>query len=340
MYAIPDAQGRRRRAWAYPLSVGLLVLVAWSDWATHQGLSFSIFYLFPICVAVWFGSARWGMGLAFLAACAWFAVDAASPRGPTGLFMPVWNGLVRLGFFAIVAYLLGRLGKALARETRMAGTDALTGALNSRAFYEQARAEISRAARHGRTFSVAYIDLDDFKRLNDSQGHTVGDEALMQVVSVIQNRFRASDLIARLGGDEFVVLLPETGSEGARMAVVGIRRALLDAMVKGGWPVTFSIGVATFEEAPSGVREMLKAADDCMYKAKKAGKNRIRFQRGTSVVFPPGREARPDLVKPLGEPLEFGVHAGWNSIPLLAWAVPGEGEDPDSFSTQYTFPCR
>jgi diguanylate cyclase (GGDEF)-like protein len=120
---------------------------------------------------------------------------------------------------------------------------------------------------------LAYIDLDNFKTVNDTYGHLIGDSLLRLVADTIRNNIRTTDVLARLGGDEFVVLLPETDFEQSEIVINKVQTQLLDEMKKNNWPVTFSIGAVTFLTPPESVDEMIKKADNLMYSAKKNGKN-------------------------------------------------------------------
>ncbi|HLM56720.1 MAG TPA: GGDEF domain-containing protein, partial [Pyrinomonadaceae bacterium] len=147
---------------------------------------------------------------------------------------------------------------------------------NKRHFVELAEAELGRARRHGHPFSVAYMDVDDFKLVNDHLGHSAGDRLLKSVAETIRRDVRSIDVVARLGGDEFAVLMPETDGRAARAAVERLRDRLAFAARQQGWPVTFSIGVATWDEPPPSVDEVLRRADELMYAAKRGGKNSVR----------------------------------------------------------------
>jgi diguanylate cyclase (GGDEF)-like protein/PAS domain S-box-containing protein len=164
---------------------------------------------------------------------------------------------------------------ALTAERRLARVDPLTGLANRRAFYEGAELERKRALRHSRPLSVAYIDLDNFKQINDRMGHEVGDQLLIQIGAILQNILRAEDLAARMGGDEFAIVFPENNYESARMAIQKTHRMLTEMAKDHKWPVSFSIGMVTFSVPPTSVEEMVRAADDLMYSVKHNGKNSI-----------------------------------------------------------------
>ncbi|MCU0822955.1 MAG: diguanylate cyclase, partial [Spirochaetes bacterium] len=168
-----------------------------------------------------------------------------------------------------------KLKKAMDKLEELSRTDSLTGILNRRAFDELAQIEIDRAKRYMHPISIAYIDLDNFKIINDEMGHNTGDILLLSVSNIIKSNIREIDLFARLGGDEFILLLSKTDAGPAYEVLVKLQKMLLAEMEKNSWPVTFSIGLVTFHTPPPGVKEMIKKSDEVMYSAKQAGKNRI-----------------------------------------------------------------
>ena len=166
---------------------------------------------------------------------------------------------------------------ALKSEKALARTDSLTGAVNRRFFHEVLQREMDRSQRYRHPLTVAYLDLDNFKAINDQWGHPTGDKVLRTVVESAQKHLRSTDVIARLNGDEFAFLLPETGQQAAKSAVPKIQAALLQAMHRNAWPVTFSTGVLTCLAPPTTVDEMMKSVDELMYSAKRSGKNAIHY---------------------------------------------------------------
>jgi diguanylate cyclase (GGDEF)-like protein len=177
--------------------------------------------------------------------------------------------------FFFVGYSMASFHAALQRERTLSRTDALTGLANSRAFREEAQRVLARSKRHDRPVSLAYIDVDDFKKVNDTLGHQAGDELLRTIGTAIARTARAGDLTARLGGDEFAVLLEETDRDGARAFLTRTREQLAATLQNGARAVTTSMGAVTFAHAPSDVEELVQKADALMYAAKSAGKDRF-----------------------------------------------------------------
>ena len=169
------------------------------------------------------------------------------------------------------------LQNALAREKHIARTDNLTGLANRKHFFETAEQEIQRARRYGQPFSTAYIDIDNFKDVNDLYGHAAGDALLRRVGGIIMGNIRAVDFAARLGGDEFAIMLPQADAGSARTVLSKLQRLLMETMKKERWPVTFSLGVVSFLKAPETVDEMIQRADKLMYSVKAEGKNAIKY---------------------------------------------------------------
>lgn len=160
-------------------------------------------------------------------------------------------------------------------EEALADTDPLTGLPNRRFFQEQLEREYARINRYPEPLTIAYLDLDNFKYVNDSMGHDIGDELLIIVSQTLASSIRSSDFAARLGGDEFAVMLPMLESESALPLLKKLQDELLDKMKSKKWPVTFSIGVVTYNEVMESSRDMIKKVDDLMYAVKKSGKNNV-----------------------------------------------------------------
>ncbi|NJD55611.1 MAG: GGDEF domain-containing protein [Nitrospirae bacterium] len=200
--------------------------------------------------------------------------------------IPAWNSAMRLGFFLIITFLIIKIRKLLEYEQATSRTDFLTGASNSRSFYESLKVEAGRSARSGRPYSVAYIDVDNFKTVNDTRGHSIGDELLLAVSSTVRQTTRSQDIVARLGGDEFAVLLPETSGAQVRPAADKIREQLLGLARQHQWPVTFSIGVVTCNGL-CDPDEIVRQADYLMCEVKRTGKNSIAYGTYTKEISGP-----------------------------------------------------
>lgn len=169
------------------------------------------------------------------------------------------------------------LKRALAEERKLARTDDLTGIANKRAFNETVSAEIRRSARYKHTLTVAFLDVDDFKQVNDRYGHDVGDSVLKTISDSIKTSLRSADIVARLGGDEFGILLPETGKEAAEAALKKIQDNLAVALHDRGIPVALSIGAVICPNPKCGVDDLIRIADSQMYSAKFGRKGSLKL---------------------------------------------------------------
>ena len=257
-----------------------------------RGVPLVDFFLIPVAAVGWFASSRaYGYAAALVTATVSvaIAVDGANARvGAT-----VASGVARLLLYFIVLAFLGAMRAVQEERDREASTDHLTGAANARSFRVLALAEMERARRYQHELSVAYLDIDDFKAINDELGHTEGDHVLLQVSHVVRSVVRSVDSAARLGGDEFCVLLPETGAAEAARPGRRLRGELARLRTEHGHPVPCSIGLVTFTSPPASLRELVDAADELMYTAKRKGKDRVEQAHRTGSWAPVGEgEAR------------------------------------------------
>lgn len=257
-------------------SLALLAAIGLADYTLGRELSLSSLYLIPILVVTWRISTRTGFAVACFAYAMWIGVNLHVETGyirPESVF---WEGLIKLGTALLFVALLSKLKQSLSREADLARRDFLTGLANRTAFYESVDVEMARCERFGRALSIAYIDLDNFKEVNDRLGHRAGDAALKAIADIMRSALRSTDVPARLGGDEFAVMLTEAHAGSGATVLHALRARLLEAMQRRGWPVTFSMGLATFSEMPGSVDDMIRQADKLMYRVKKDGKGDIR----------------------------------------------------------------
>jgi diguanylate cyclase (GGDEF)-like protein len=257
-----------RLAWLFLLFAGLL------DHLTGQLAVFDTFYLVSVLLTSWFVSRRTGLLFAVGGAVASYFINEFQTSGLQ--FVHLWNFAMRLIIFLFIAQLLLSLRKRLDNETSLARTDFLTGVGNARAFFDEAERELSRSRRYRHPLTIAYVDLDNFKKVNDSMGHSEGDKVLTTVANTMRRTLRGSDFPARLGGDEFAILLPETDYAQSQVIAQRLRTQLLEASKAHQWPVTFSMGVLTCSEPPINIKTLIDEADALMYKVKQSGKNAIR----------------------------------------------------------------
>jgi diguanylate cyclase (GGDEF)-like protein len=254
----------------------LVLVVAGVDYVTGTELRVFPLYFLPV-LAVSLRVGRWpGLGTAAVSALAWaLSNNLAGMRGSRSGIDEA-NLVVMAIAFASIALLGARQRESLRRERAISRTDGLTGLLNGRGFFEAAAVELARSARYRHPLTVAYVDLDDFKEVNDRFGHGRGDAVLVAVARALRRGCRSTDLVGRLGGDEFVVLFPETGREAAEAALLKVRSRLQEAGGYDGSRVTTSIGSVSFAKAPADVEALVHEADTVMYAVKADGKDSLR----------------------------------------------------------------
>jgi diguanylate cyclase (GGDEF)-like protein len=251
-------------------------LLGLADFYTGHELVLSSLYVLPIGLVTWYAGPALGALTAVVSAGIWVTADVVDGEYSSPLII-AFNTLIRLVLFLIIIYVLTALRKAMRRLEETSHTDNLTGAANSALFHESLEKELQRLGRYGRPLTMVYLDVDGFKSVNDGFGHLEGDEVLRVVAECAKSRLRSTDLVARMGGDEFAFLCPETDEEAARAAVSEVVQRLGEEMQKGGWAVTFSVGVLTCHEVPSAGRDLVRMVDDLMYSVKLKTKNGVSY---------------------------------------------------------------
>ncbi len=271
-----DTRLRRLPDWAiFAAGMAMVAAVAAFKVTVGHDILVADFLLIPVAIVGWLVTAR---AYAYVAAACTAAVSvviAVSGQAQAPLAAALAAAGVRFVLYVIVLALLGAIRQMqLARETE-ARTDFLTGAANARAFEEAAAAEIERGRRYGQELSLLYLDVDDFKAINDTFGHGAGDGVLAELSHVMRCAVRTNDLVARLGGDEFAVLMPATNRFAALAVARRVRDEVARVTVPGGRVLRCSIGVASYLAPPTSADALIHDADTLMYRAKDQGKDRI-----------------------------------------------------------------
>jgi len=255
------------------IAVIIVLALGTLDYLTGSEIEFSLFFLFPIAVTTWYLGPRYGIALSLLGVIAWTFVDHVHGIAYSTEFARYWGLAMHMAYYALIVLASSYLKNALNMTRRLAATDPLTGLYNSREFYRLAAIEMLRVQRNNQAVTIAFLDLDNFKEINDRYGHQVGDELIQLVAQTIAGSLRRTDLLARVGGDEFAILLPDTNAHSARQVARKIQQALAVIMQEHGYPVTFSLGALAFGFPPSDFHNALRQADLLMYQAKARGKD-------------------------------------------------------------------
>ncbi len=267
--------GRRWPVWLAALFVLLglgLVRVA-----TDAEFVFVSLSLLPVLCGAWFLGRRAGLGLAALAAAMWLVGDLVSSRVPAAAWTHELNAAIHLLTYGVAAALASGLRERLDRAREHAFRDELTRLFNRRAFHALGEQALERARRARTALTIVFVDLDNFKLVNDRDGHGTGDAALRAAAQALHQAARDGDLLARIGGDEFALLL--TGVDRAAAALAGDRLlGAARAALQGFEGLSASVGVAWFGCADRRLDELLATADALMLRAKRGGKDAVVFE--------------------------------------------------------------
>jgi diguanylate cyclase (GGDEF)-like protein len=268
-----------RSAFFLVLTLSLTFFLGWLDYRMESEVILSVFYLIPIFLSAWFLNEWTAVVISLLCgALAAYDREVLSGEVARNIWIAAWAVTSRLMVFLFTVWVLGRLRRSLESIREMAITDSLTGAYNARAFFELLQKEIERSQRYGHPLSLMYLDIDDFKMINDSLGHQTGNSILAAVAAALRSSVRRMDIVARLGGDEFSVLLPETDNEAARRTVARLQQASIRDTARYGHQVTISVGVVTYYRMDVTADDIIRKADDLMYRVKRSGKNGVLFE--------------------------------------------------------------
>ena len=267
-------QARLRRAlrliaWA-TLAAGVFVL----NVRTPTDLRLGILYVIPVLLAASNDGLGWGISFALATALLRFGVGIDQMPIEVSLQVRILNEVAYLAVVGVAIAGLSQLRRTQAQLELLATHDPLTTVLNARAFASQLAQELGRNRRYGRPLALIYLDLDDFKKVNDAHGHATGDAVLRLVADAMRSAVRQADFVGRLGGDEFGVLMPETDGSVAH-SVANRLAGGIRTVFRGTPSVTASIGVVAVTGTEAGSDELLRKADHAMYEAKRAGKDRV-----------------------------------------------------------------
>ncbi len=262
--------GRRSKLFLSSLAILGLIFASCIRYISPSGL---LLYVLPISFATWFLS-TW-VGCAFVVAASGILVVFDLINSQSNVL--VWDTILNLAFFSAVVFIFSEVRALYDREQKLSLQDSLTGLLNRRAFLDKVTTENRRLQRHPGSLTLVYIDLDDFKQVNDARGHRAGDTLLRSLAQMMTNTVRSTDFVARLGGDEFAILLPDTNAEVAKTVLAKIQERLLQQLRDQNYLVTFSIGAVTFAQMQPDPAGMIYRADEAMYAVKQRGKNGIEY---------------------------------------------------------------
>lgn len=254
-----------------------VALLGGVDALTGNEITFSLFYLIPIVLVTWAVNQNAGLLMSVVSALTIFGAELVTSQVYANPLIYALNTVIRTIFYAFVTYLVAALHEAQREERLAARTDFVTGAVNARYFNELLQMEVERIRRYPHPITVVFIDVDNFKLVNDLFGHKMGDEVLRCIAGELKSQLRSTDFIARLGGDEFALLLPSARQTDAEVVIAKVHAHLRAEMRRRNLPVTFSMGVVTCVVPPYSAEQIINMADELMYEVKNTTKNDVRF---------------------------------------------------------------
>jgi diguanylate cyclase (GGDEF)-like protein len=259
--------------------VGALLLIGLVYWVntrtgTAPEVRLGVLYVIPVLLIAWHDGLAWGIAFALATCVLRLAVGIDQMPPATPLVARLVNEAAYLAVVGVAVAGLSQLRRTQAQLRQLATHDQLTDVLNVRAFSDELGQELGRNRRYGRPLALIYLDLDDFKRVNDAHGHATGDAVLRLVADAMRAAVRQADVVGRLGGDEFAVLMPETDGAVANAAATRLA-SNIRSVFRGTPSVTASIGVVSWTGTDADTDDLLRKADQAMYEAKRAGKDRV-----------------------------------------------------------------
>lgn len=257
--------------------------IAALDKATGPETTIGILYIVPVAFAAWCAGRTISYAVAIMSAICWYGDSQALYPRDLDMFKFTWNIIVYGGVFALFSIGVRAVRLLVEDQRQLAFTDALTGLPNARCFRDRAVLEVARSRRSNLPLTIIYLDCDNFKEINDTLGHSAGDERLRRVARSLTAAIRTTDMAARLGGDEFALILGDCGSDAAQRVVAEVR-ANLERLSSDGPPMTLSMGVLTRAVPPDDLAVLIDAADELLYEAKRGGRNKAVFDSDVEAV--------------------------------------------------------
>ena len=252
-------------------AIGIILLIYLADILVRDNLRLGMFYLVPVLIATWFEGTLWGS--ICVVATVVLRMTLETTQG-TSLPMAFFHQTPFVVVAGIAMFGFRHMRRTQDELHRLATHDHLTNVLNSSSFTRRVAQELPRSRRYRRPGALIYLDLDDFKGLNDTHGHQIGDAVLRLVADALLHAVREVDVVGRMGGDEFAVLLPETEGPVAATTAQRLNDSLRKAF-DGTTAVTASMGVVSFSDTEASADDLIRRADQAMYEAKRAGKDRV-----------------------------------------------------------------
>jgi len=263
---------------SFALASVLTALVGLVDYLTGIELRVFPLYFVPLALIAWQFGRRASVAASAVSMASWETANRLGGLRSEHLWVESLNLFFQFAALAGFGLVVATLCAQLRREQALARVDGLTGIANRRGFEERLQVEMARGARSSLPLVIAYLDLDNFKSINDRAGHQAGDALLRRVAHAAEAVCRKSDVAARLGGDEFALLLTGCDQASATAVLERLQLRLRESAPMGAPPVSVSIGAVCFAAPPASVDTALRQADSLMYRVKRGGKNDLRVE--------------------------------------------------------------
>lgn len=258
----------------FVLMLLLTVGIGIANWITGRYITLFLLYIFPVMFATWKVNLKAGFTLSVIASVMDYIQDInLKPEAQYTLLLT--STLMHFIFLCLIAYGGWKITLLIRDLDTMATKDSLTDILNHRGFIRFGKLEFKRISRASQPVSILYLDIDNFKRVNDFLGHQEGDKLLRDIADIIGSQIRETDTFGRLGGDEFAIILPNTDKKNARALGEKIHSIVAKIQFKKPMTISVSIGITTFFPPLPTLYRSIDAADRLMLKVKQAGKNAI-----------------------------------------------------------------
>lgn len=251
-------------------ALGMTFVVFFVDHYTSVNMSW--FYILPVVYAAWHSKSTIAAILLTVISISLFSYQQYLSDFHSFF---LWDFMINILFYTISGIIIIKLKKLLDKEKGNARTDFLTGLRNKQGFHESLAAEKERFSRSKKPFTVVFLDLDNFKTVNDNFGHNAGDNLLIDVAKMLMNNIRKYDVAARIGGDEFSLLLVESELEFVEQRLQKLKETINTELKKIHPDVSVSVGAVTYTKYEHMCEDMIKEADVEMYLIKRNGKNGI-----------------------------------------------------------------
>lgn len=265
------------------ISIILLASVSFLDTHTGRGIVVSPLYIvvvfcFAFSTPPLFGISALCVGLLIK----FMIIFGEAAANNVNISIPAINFSISSTSW-ILSFIIAYSLRGYAQELQvLSHNDPLTELMTRRYIKDVVPGRLSEARDRNHNIAIASIDLDNFKVVNDTQGHSVGDSVLKTVARIMKDVVRANDVVIRMGGDEFVIIFFDTRNGIAEHVIKRCIQNLDQSMARNQWPITFSVGVVEFTEVPDSFEAAIRLTDRVMYKAKRGGKNQIVYERHTS----------------------------------------------------------